>query len=346
MNTIDLKNLSPQELLHLVIQQGWEPYRVRQIMAWLYKRGVSDIDAMTDLSREVRSRLKSIAWVSRLVPAEILTSSDGTKKYLFLLENGWGIETVLIPERNHATLCLSTQLGCALKCRFCYTGSTGLQRNLTAAEILNQIEAVRSDLGDDDHLTNIVFMGMGEPLANYDNTLKALEVIFHTYGFDFSHRRVTVSTSGLVPQLQRLGRESPVNLAVSLNAADEETRSFLMPVNRTYPLASLLKVLSDYPLVHRKRITIEYMLIAGVNDSPQDAQKLVGLLRTVRCKINLIPFNEHSGVSFKRPSQGRIEEFRNILVSHGYTAIIRESKGKDIMAACGQLGGQGSRVKS
>jgi 23S rRNA (adenine2503-C2)-methyltransferase len=183
-------------------------------------------------------------------------------------------------------------------------------------------------------------MGMGEPLANYDNTLKALDTIFHTYGFDFSHRRVTVSTAGMVPQIRRLGMENPVNLAVSLNAADDKKRSFLMPINRTYPLDELISVLKGYPLKNRKRITIEYILIAGFNDSVEDAERLTGLLRGLRCKINLIPFNEHAGVEFKRPSQECVDIFRNILLSQNFTAIVRESKGRDIGAACGQLGGK------
>jgi 23S rRNA (adenine2503-C2)-methyltransferase len=182
-------------------------------------------------------------------------------------------------------------------------------------------------------------MGMGEPLNNYGNTVKALEIIFHPQGFDFSHRRVTLSSAGLIPQLKRLGKENPVNLAISLNAADHETRSFLMPINRRHPLKELLAVLRDYPLPHRKRITFEYILIAGVNDALQDAEKLVDLLRPLRSKINLIPFNEHPGVSFKRPEQEKIVAFRDFLVSHGYTTIVRESRGNDILAACGQLGG-------
>ena len=222
----------------------------------------------------------------------------------------------------------------------------GLIRNLSTAEILNQLSAVLNDLGDkEDHLRNIVFMGMGEPLANYDNTFKALETILHTYGFDFSHRRVTISTAGLVPQIRRLGRENPLNLAVSLNAADDETRSFLMPVNRTYPLSELMAALKDYPLRNRKRITIEYILIAGVNDSPDNARQLAGLLRQLRCKINLIPFNEHGGVDFKRPPQDRIDTFRDILISYDYTVMVRESKGQDIGAACGQLGGERLRLE-
>jgi 23S rRNA (adenine2503-C2)-methyltransferase len=202
------------------------------------------------------------------------------------------------------------------------------------------VGAVLTHLGGKDTIKNIVLMGMGEPLSNYENTVKALEIIFHPQGFDFSHRRVTLSSAGLIPEIKRLGKESPVNLAISLNAADQETRSFLMPINRRHPLKELLTVLRDYPLPHRKRITFEYVLIAGVNDALRDAEKLVDLLRPLRCKINLIPFNEHPGVAFKRPEQEKIAAFRDFLVSHGYTTIVRESRGNDILAACGQLGGR------
>jgi len=336
---VDLKNLSPQELNDFVQRRGWEPYRAQQIMTWLYKKGVSSIDSMTDLSKRLRDELNRVAFVSRLVPERILVSTDGSRKYLFPLEKDCGVESVLMSVRDHYTVCVSTQLGCALKCRFCCTGTIGLKRNLSTAEIVNQIDAVLSDLDDRRRLVNIVFMGMGEPLANYQAVVKALAIIFHTYGYDFSHRRVTLSTAGLIPQLQQLGRDFPVNLAVSLNAADSETRSYLMPINRTYSLPALLAVLKDYPLTHRKRITMEYLLIDGINDSLEDARKLVKLLRPLKCKINLIPFNEHAGSEFTRPSQERIDAFWKILVDSSYTAIVRESKGRDIMAACGQLAG-------
>ena len=342
-------------------------------MSWLYQQGVTEIDSMTNLSLSLREELKKVASLSSLKPSQVLVSEDGTKKYLFLLEDGGVIESVLIPEKRRftplespgaetresikdscalahkkgqgeslltgLTLCISTQLGCRLKCRFCYTGKRGLVRNLTAAEIVGQVGAVLMHLGGKGRVKNIVLMGMGEPLNNYENTLKALEIIFHPQGLNFSHRRVTLSTAGLIPELKCLGKESPVNLAISLNAADDETRSFLMPINRRYPLKELLAVLKNYPLPPRKRITFEYILIAGVNDALRDAEKLVDLLRPLRCKINLIPLNEHPGVSFKRPEQEKIVAFQDFLISHGYTTIVRESRGNDILAACGQLGG-------
>jgi len=339
MKKIDLKNLSPADFEGFVLKLGWEPYRAGQIMSWIYQKGVAEIDSMTNLSLSLREELNKVASLSSLRPSQVLVSEDDTKKYLFPLEDGGVIESVLIPEKGHFTLCISTQLGCSLKCRFCYTGKRGLVRNLTTAEIVGQVGAVLTHSGSKSNIKNIVLMGMGEPLNNYENTLKALEIIFHLRGFDFSHRRVTLSSAGLIPELKRLGKESPVNLAISLNAADHETRSFLMPINRRHPLKELLAVVKDYPLPHRKRITFEYILIAGVNDALRDAEKLVDLLRPLRCKINLIPFNEHPGVSFKRPEQEKIAAFRDFLVSHGYTTIVRESRGNDILAACGQLGG-------
>ena len=373
MKEIDLKNLNPADLERFVLKRGWAPYRAGQIMSWLYQKGVTEIDSMTNLSLSLREELKKVASLSSLRPSRVLVSEDGTKKYLFPLEDGGVIESVLIPEKRRFTplenpgaetrspikdscalshkggqgeslitgftLCISTQLGCRLKCRFCYTGKRGLVRNLTTAEIAGQVGAVLTHLGGKGSVKNIVLMGMGEPLNNYENTLKALKIIFHPRGFDFSHRRVTLSSAGLIPELKRLGKESPVNLAISLNAADDETRSFLMPINQRYPLKELLAVLRNYPLPHRKRITFEYILIAGVNDALRDAEKLVDLLRPLRCKINLIPLNEHPGVNFKRPEQEKIVAFQDFLISHGYTTIVRESRGNDILAACGQLGG-------
>ena len=379
MKKIDLKNLSPADFEGFVLKLGWKPYRAGQIMSWLYQKAVTEIDSMTNLSFSLREELKKVASLSSLRPSQVLKSEDDTKKYLFPLEDGGVIESVLIPPPlekpcaeargkiknsytfSHGvnpirkfsnginvpceslltgfTLCISTQLGCALKCRFCYTGKRGLVRNLTTAEIVGQGGAVLTHSGGTGTIKNIVLMGMGEPLSNYENTVKALEIIFHPQGFDFSHRRVTLSSAGLIPEIKRLGKESPVNLAISLNAADHETRSFLMPINRRHPLKELLAVLRDYPLPHRKRITFEYILIDGVNDALRDAEKLVDLLRPLRCKINLIPFNEHPGVAFKRPAQEKIAAFRDFLVSHGYTTIVRESRGNDILAACGQLGG-------
>jgi len=339
MEKIDLKSLSLSMLQNLVRDFGWEPYRTEQILSWLYQKRITDIGSMSNLSLQLRETLKRTATISSLVARQVLTSRDGSIKFQFPLDDKRCIESVLIPERDHLTICLSTQLGCKLRCRFCRTGQQGLVRDLTVGEIVNQLGAVQNYLGERKGLRNIVLMGMGEPLANYENTLRALEIILHPSGFNFSHRRVTLSSAGLIPELERLGSENPVNLAISLNAADNETRSFLMPINRKYPLEKLLAVCRDYPCPNRKRITFEYILIAGVNDSLKDAEKLADLLGSIRCKINLIPFNEHPGCEFKRPDSRRIDAFRDLLSAHRFTAVVRESKGDDIMAACGQLGG-------
>ena len=338
---VDLKNLSPTELESLIASFGKERYRSIQILRWLYKRGVHSFDEMTNLSKKFRQALEQISFISTLHPLMVEESRDGTKKFLFQLEDGNLIESVLIPDKKRLTLCLSTQVGCAMGCRFCLTGKKGLKRNLTTAEIVNQILAVRETLPDKTSITNIVLMGMGEPLANYQNTLKAIDLMAHPEAFKFSSRRVTLSTVGLLPQLQQLSKEKVrFRLAVSLNASDEETRSRFMPVNRLHPLKRILEVCRKFPLQPRARITFEYVLLEGENDSPQDAKRLLTLLRGIPSKINLIPFNEASGIPFKKPSEERVRQFQDILMEGGLTAIVRASKGADISAACGQLQGK------
>ncbi len=263
---------------------------------------------------------------------------DGTKKFLFQLDDGNRVESVLIPDKARLTLCLSTQVGCALGCRFCLTGKLGWKRNLTTSEILNQILAVKKTLSGKASITNIVLMGMGEPLANYENTLKALALMVHPDAFKFSSRRITLSTAGLLPQLEQLSKEKiSFCLAISLNASDEETRSYLMPVNRRYPLNKILRLCKILPLRPRSRITFEYVLVHGINDSPQDAKRLIGLLRGIPSKVNLIPLNEAPGIPFKKPSDEAVKRFQEILMEGGLTAIVRTSKGSEISAACGQL---------
>jgi 23S rRNA (adenine2503-C2)-methyltransferase len=294
---------------------------------------------MTTLSKSVRAVLAEQATIQNLEEAAVQVSRDGTRKYLFRLPDGNFIESVLIPERGHFTLCISSQAGCAMGCRFCLTGKQGLKRNLSPSEIVEQVIRVKRSMEEPDRLTNVVLMGMGEPLANYDGVLKALENLIHADGMDFSHRRVTLSTCGLVPQMKRLGRDITVSLAVSLNAADNRTRSALMPVNRKYPLESLMAACRDFPLPAGRRITFEYILIQGINDRPEDAQRLVKLLSGLRAKINLISLNPHSGLDMTPSVPERILAFQGILVRNRFTAIVRKSKGQDISAACGQLSG-------
>jgi 23S rRNA (adenine2503-C2)-methyltransferase len=275
--------------------------------------------------------------ISRLLPEHIVTSQDHSRKYLFRLRDGHFIESVLIPERDHWTICISSQVGCAMGCAFCLTGAGGLARNLEPSEIVNQVCAVKEDLGQNGRLTNIVFMGMGEPLANYDAVVQAIRIITENNGLQFSNRHVTLSTVGLVSRIKDLGQDVTVNLAVSLNATTNDTRNALMPINRTFPMEALLAECRRFPLTSRRMITFEYVMIAGINDTPEDAIRLAKLLRPLRAKINLIPFNPFEGSSFKRPDEDVILAFQKILTDRHYTVIIRRSKGQDVGAACGQL---------
>ena len=337
----DLKNLSPSELEDFIASFGKERYRSIQILRWLYQKDVHSFDEMTNLSKKFRQAMEQVSFISILLPLLVEESSDGTKKFLFQLEDGNRIESVLIPDKKRLTLCLSTQAGCAMGCRFCLTGKNGLKRNLATAEIVNQILAVRETLSDKTSITNIVLMGMGEPLANYENTLKAIELMTHPAAFKFSSRRVTLSTVGLLPELKQLAQEKVrFRLAISLNASDEETRSRLMPINRRYPLKRILEVCRKFPLQPRARITFEYVLLQGENDFLEDAKRLLKMLKGIPSKVNLIPLNEASGISFEKPSEERVRQFQDILMKGGLTAIVRASKGADISAACGQLQGK------
>ncbi|MEW6376274.1 MAG: 23S rRNA (adenine(2503)-C(2))-methyltransferase RlmN [Thermodesulfobacteriota bacterium] len=335
---VDLKNLSPSELEEFITLFGKERYRSTQILRWLYQKSVRSIDEMTNLSRKFRQELNQVGFISTLYSPHVEQARDGTKKFLFQLEDGHRIESVLIPDKKRLTLCLSTQVGCALGCRFCLTGKIGWKRDLIVSEILNQILSVRETLSDKISITNIVLMGMGEPLANYENILKAIELMVHPDAFKFSSRKITLSTVGLLPELERLSKEKiSFRLAISLNASDEETRSHLMPINRRYPLKKILEACRIFPLRRRARITFEYVMIEGINDSPQDAKRLLKILKGIPSKVNLIPLNEAPGIPFRKPSEEKVRKFQEILLEGGLTAIIRASKGADISAACGQL---------
>jgi len=337
-NKTDIKDLTNDQLVLWLESKGLEPYRAAQILKWIHLRQTDTFDIMTDVGKEIRKLLSRHFSIARLEKARIETSQDGSKKYLFKLNDGKHVESVLIPEKDHYTLCISTQVGCAQGCRFCLTARGGLVRNLTRGEIIAQVRDVSKCLDGPKRLTNIVLMGMGEPLANYSNVVSAINTITDSnYGLGFSSRRLTLSTAGLVPKLSSLGRDTSVNLAISLNATDNKTRNMLMPINRKYPLEKLLDACAGYPLLPRRRITFEYILIKGINDSITDAKRLVTLLRPIRAKINLIPFNEYEGSEFNRPEESAIFNFKEILNKNDYTAIIRHSKGQDISAACGQL---------
>jgi len=334
----DLKDLSFNELENFISTFGVKSYRAKQISMWLFQKHAHSIDCMTDLSKDIRKKLIKNSYIGHLTLKRTDQSKDKSRKFLFKTSDNNGIESVLIPERNHWTLCISTQIGCPMKCAFCYTGEKGLKRNLSASEILNQVGAVLKTGEFEDKLPNIVFMGMGEPLSNYDNTVKSIQTLLCQWGFNFSHRKVTVSTAGLVPQMEQLAEELPVNLAISLNAPNNKIRNRLMPINKRFPIEELITTAKNYPLSKRKRITFEYILIKDINDSDESANELTKLLKGFPCKINLIPFNEHPATSFKQPDEDRITRFRSILLKKKFTAPIRRSKGSDIAAACGQLG--------
>ncbi len=318
--------------------RGIRRFRADQIFNWIYLRQADSFAQMTDLRKDLRSRLADHFAFGRLEVAKVAEARDGTRKFLFRLADGQSIESVLIAERDHFTLCVSTQVGCAMGCRFCLTGSGGLARNLSPGEILAQVRDVQKLAGRAMPLTNIVFMGMGEPLANYQNLKQALDILTASKcGMQFAGRRVTVSTSGLAPRIIDLGNDSRVNLAVSLNAVDDETRSRLMPVNRKYPIAVLLDACRRFNLPRGRRITFEYILIRGINDSLRHARQLAALLAPLRAKINLIPFNEHPASDFRCPDQATIDAFHALLIKRRFTCIVRYSKGAEISAACGQL---------
>lgn len=340
MPQVALKTLSAPQLDAFLAAQGWPRYRSRQILDWIYRCGVTRFENMTNLGRSERTRLADIAVITEPVVSEIQhDAEDGTEKLLFRLEDGETVESVLIPDEDRLTLCLSTQVGCTLDCAFCLTGTMGLKRNLKAHEIVDQVLGARAHAGPERPITNLVFMGMGEPLANLAAVCEAIERLTAPWGLGYSPRRITVSTSGLVPQMAQLGAfRHPVNLAVSLNATTDDVRDRVMgTINRKYPLTALLGACRAYPLSPRRRIFFEYVLLSGVNDAPADARRLVKLLHGIRCKINLIPFNPWPGAPFERPADGTVAAFQSILLDAHFSAFVRKSKGRQILAACGQL---------
>ena len=316
---------------------GERPYRAQQVMHWIYKRGALGFDAMTDLSRSLRDLLVRKARIDVPKVVEEMASRDGTRKLLLELVDGERIETVLIPDEDRLTQCVSSQAGCAMGCAFCRTGSGGLRRNLTAGEIVGQVVLGQSLLPPGGRVTNVVFMGMGEPLHNLEAVVRALGILSSDHGLNITKRRLTVSTCGLVDAMRRLPADLLPSLALSLNATTDEVRSRLMPVNRRFPIAEVLAVLGELPLPGRARYTIEYVLLGGVNDSLADARRLVRLLSRLRCKVNLIPYNTHEASPFEAPGPEAVEAFQSYLLGKNFTAVLRKSRGQDIMAACGQL---------
>ncbi len=339
----DLKNLTQEQLIQFVTSLGHPSFRGRQILAWIYKPGITAFSQMTDIAKEFRATLTESARMSRFEEPMVERSKDGAVKFGFRLDDGQVIESVLIPEEDRNTLCVSSQVGCAMGCTFCLTGAMGFRRNLTTAEIVNQVCAVRDWIlaRGKNGLTNIVFMGMGEPLANFENLINSLAILTEQRGLDFSNRRITVSTCGLVPQMMQLGELTDVNLAVSLHSADDAVRGTLMPINKKYPLAMLIEACRSYRQKRRKRIMFEYTLLNGINDRDSDAEQLAALLRDLPCKINLLAVNPVADPVFQSPVAAKVLRFQQILRNHGFTVLIRQSRGEDISAACGQLAGIG-----
>jgi 23S rRNA (adenine2503-C2)-methyltransferase len=335
---IDIKSLTLAEIEAALTGLGSERFRALQVYKWLWQRGVSRFDEMTNVAKSVRALLEERFYIPFLEVVAVQASIDGTHKFLWATEDGHRVESVMIPDDGRNTLCVSSQAGCAMACTFCLTGDLGLRRHLRPSEIANQPLQVRQRLDEQYRISNIVMMGMGEPLHNLDNLLPALGIYLDEQALNFSHRKITVSTVGLVPQLQKLADALPVNLAVSLNATTEEQRRQVMPITRKYSMAELLDACRALPLKHSKRITFEYVMMAGFNDSLADAQRLVRLMRGIRSKVNLIPYNENPAREIRRPADGVVRAFQHHLVSHGIQASVRVTRGRDISAACGQLG--------
>jgi 23S rRNA (adenine2503-C2)-methyltransferase len=333
----DIRDLALTELEEVAAAAGERGFRARQLAGWLYRRGAESFDAMLELPKGFRDYLKHHFNIGSGGAATVAHSSDGTRKLLVRLADGEAIESVIIPADDRVTLCMSSQAGCAMGCEFCATACMRLHRNLTTGEIIGQIFLARRELAPGETLTNYVFMGMGEPLANYPRLAAALAIMTAEWGMGISPRRITVSTVGVVPMMERLLAEFPVRLAVSLHATTDELRDRLAPINRRYPLATLLEACARLPLKQRDRITFEYVMLRGVNDSAEDAKRLVKLLGPLRAKVNLIFFNPFEGSGFASSARRVVEDFQAILRKGNLTATIRESRGTDIAAACGQL---------
>jgi len=339
---VDILGLDRKALEGLFAELGERPFRARQLLQWLHQRATSDFQAMTDLSKGLRRELADRVQLTEPSVRSEQVSADGTRKWLLGFGDGQAVETVFIPEADRGTLCISSQAGCPLDCKFCATGYSGFRRNLGAAEIVAQVRHAQREMGD--RLTNIVFMGMGEPLLNYEPVRRAINLLLDDCAYGLSRRRITVSTVGIVPRIQQLGRETPVNLAISLHGVTNAVRDRIVPINRSYPLERLLQACKDYPLPRGRRITFEYVMLDRVNDSPEEARELAELLHGIPAKVNLIPFNPFPEAEFERSPPEVIDRFRDILLERGLVAVTRTPRGEDIAAACGQLQGNADRA--
>ncbi len=342
---VNLLDLDAERLAGFFAEIGEKPFRARQVMRWIHQFGQSEFAHMSDLSKGLRAKLVASATVQAPSVIADSTAVDGTRKWLLSVGAANGIETVFIPETGRGTLCVSSQVGCALECAFCSTGRQGFNRNLTVGEIIGQLWWANHALGatakGERTISNVVMMGMGEPLANFDNVVSAMKIMLDDHGYGLSRRRVTLSTSGMVPAMDRLAEQLPVALAVSLHAPDDELRDRLVPINRKYPLKELMAACKRYiKVAPRDFVTFEYVMLQGVNDSVDQARRLVALVKGVSCKLNLIPFNPFPDSGFERSSAPRIAAFRDVLIQAGLVTTIRRTRGDDIEGACGQLAGQ------
>lgn len=344
MERRNIKQMTLEELEAFLLSLGVKSYRAKQIWSWIYQRHVTDFASMSDLSKDLRSRLEDLASIGTLAPHSAMSSTtDRSVKFLFHLDDGLQIESVLIPERHRMTVCISTQVGCALKCRFCATGQMGFRRDLASWEIVEQVLAAEEYMANAEQegmrrISNVVLMGMGEPLLNYDQTLRAVRVINHDHALRIGARKITVSTAGIVPAIDRLAGEGlQVKLAISLNAATDDLRTWLMPINKRHRLSTLIDSAKRFVETTGKRITFEYVLIDGVNDSRADARNLARLVGDIPCKVNLIPYNPHRSTPFQPSSPDRVQAFRQYLLPRCPAVTLRASRGQDIGAACGQL---------
>lgn len=349
----NLLGLTLEEIQVELEKSGLEKFRAKQVWGWLYSHGVRDFSAMNNIAKPTREILAEKFTIARPEVVRKQESEDGTRKWLFRMPDGQEIETVHIPEEDRGALCVSSQVGCTLTCRFCHTGTQRLVRNLEAREIVSQILLARDELNewpstkDERMLSNIVMMGMGEPLYNYDNVAKALKIVMDPAGIAISKRKITLSTSGVAPMIKRCGEELNVNLAISLHATNNDLRDKLIPLNKKYPLEELMQACRDYPgLSNARRITFEYIMLKDVNDSDADARALVKLIRNIPAKVNLIPFNPWPGAPFECSSRKRIEAFGDIINAAGYASPVRTPRGRDILAACGQLRSESLRLSA
>ena len=337
---VDLKAL-PKEALESYITEtlGQPRFRADQVFSWLHQKRTRSFDEMRNVPKALREAMAANGEIRSLELEEVRESQDGTRKLLLRTKDGHLIESVIIPMEDRITQCVSSQVGCKIGCDFCLTGRMKVRKNLSAGEIVDQIYWAQEIIKPEERITNVVYMGMGEPLDNYEQVTNSIRILIDEKGQHFSGRRITVSTSGIIPKMVKLGHDVPVNLAISLNATTDESRTRLIPINKAWNIETLLKGLKDFPLASRRRITVEYVMLEGINDTAEDAHRMARLLRGIRCKVNLIPFNPWPGAPYGRPSEASVNQFGKILRDARYTVTVRYSKGDDIGAACGQLDG-------